>query len=156
MPLDVSLHEETGRKGHHFVQAYVSDIHLKMTCSSYALVQAMSWVVHQVDGVNCMEHLEQEQHQQDCMEVRCVGMRMSGAKEMALVQEQVRCNFVVPVAEGMRMFCTIWNQQSEKNDVVEATSHCHPVFALHLAHTDWARVGNQIPVSSQQQQNLRM
>jgi hypothetical protein len=99
-----------------------------------------------------MVHLEQEWLQQDCIVVHCVGTRMSGAKEMALVQEQVHC--VLPVAEGMRMFCVIWNQQSEKNDVVEATSHCYPAFASHLAHTDWARVGIQIPESSQQQQNF--
>jgi len=63
-----------------------------------------------------------------------------------LVQEQVHC--VVPVAEGMRMSCVIWNQQSEKNDVVEATSHCYRALALHLAHIDWARVGIQILESS--------
>lgn len=51
------------------------------------------------------------------------------------------------------MFCAIWNQQSETNDVAEATSHCHPALALHLAYTDWASVG-QIPESSQQ--NLPM
>ena len=56
-------------------------------------------------------------------------MRMYGAKEMALVQEQVHYDCVVPVAEGMRMFCAIWNQQGEKNGAVEATSHCHLVLA---------------------------
>jgi hypothetical protein len=54
---------------------------------------------------------------------------MSGAKEMAWVQEQVHYDCFVPVAEGMRMFCAIWNQQGEKNDAVEATSHCHLVLA---------------------------
>jgi len=56
-------------------------------------------------------------------------MRMYGAKEMALVQEQVHYDCVVPIAEGMRMFCAIWNQQGEKNGAVEATSHCHLVLA---------------------------
>jgi len=144
--LEVALHEETGRTGHHFGQTYASEIHCEMTCSSDALAQAMNWVVHQADCVNCMVHLEKEWLQQDCIEVHCVGMRMSCAKEMALVQEQVHC--VVPVAEGMRMSCVIWNQQSEKNDVVEATSHCYRALASHLAHIDWARVGIQILESS--------
>lgn len=75
-------------------------------------------------GLTCMVHLEQ-----DCTVAPFAGMRMSGAKEMALVQEQVHYDCVVPVAEGTRMFCPVWNQQEEKNDAVVATSHCHLVLA---------------------------